>query len=431
MLLTFRQSLRSQLICDMSAFVALPFLTNDYSMEKPRCVCLSVLSLKARFTGVFVRGSFCKLSLKHFNSFFKLVDAIVHKHILVVCVNNCIKHSAAFLLFSHNKRITACATPVNSFLPAGNQSFFYFPQTRPSEETSKNSLTFGKTYGYTGGRVETSYIRGCSAPIDFAGFFISDFVGSAATYLNKPTCRISGFQLPTPHGLRDFETRIYEMQNQIVVFNQQNIELIRYNNQDYMTLSQIASALEYNNSSSINDILNRNKSEFDENMTCLIKHGRTRVRIFNREGAWLVGMLSHAPRAPEFRRWVLKVLKAVTDNQPVTNPYQLDAKAVGGLVKKCAAVAVREELVKAFDDLVFRENIRSIVREAVRDEVADYLLKDGVKEGTFNSFPTADGLPAISWVMSISHGATALYNLIQQYQKRQKEAVALLESKKC
>ena len=67
-------------------------------------------------------------------------------------------------------------------------------------------LTFGKTYGYTGGRVETSEHSGCSAPIDFAGFFISDFVGSAATYLNKPTCLCSGFQLPTPHGLRDFET---------------------------------------------------------------------------------------------------------------------------------------------------------------------------------------------------------------------------------
>ena len=104
---------------------------------------------------------------------------------------------------------------------------------------------------------------------------------------------------------------------------------------------------------------------------------------------------------------------------------------IGGLVKTCSAVACRQELNKTFDDLVFRETIKSIVREAVRDEVADYLLKDGVKQGTFNTFPTADGLPAISWVMSISHGATALYNLINQYQKRQKDAVALLESRKC
>jgi len=106
-------------------------------------------------------------------------------------------------------------------------------------------------------------------------------------------------------------------------------------------------------------------------------------------------------------------------------------KAVGGLVKKCCAVAVREELAKAFDDLVFRETIKSIVREAVRDEVADWFLKDGIKEDTFNTSPTADGLPAVNWVVGISHGATVLYELIQQYQKRQKEAVALLESRKC
>lgn len=141
---------------------------------------------------------------------------------------------------------------------------------------------------------------------------------------------------------------------------------------------------------------------------------------------------SNKPQAQAFADWVYsEVLPSIRKTGGYGVPSTVDMKAVGGLVKKCAAVAVRDELAKAFDDLVFRENIRSIVREAVRDEVADYLLKDGVKQGTFNSFPTADGLPAVSWVMSISHGATALYNLINQYQKRQKDAVALLESRKC
>lgn len=77
------------------------------------------------------------------------------------------------------------------------------------------------------------------------------------------------------------------------------------------------------------------------------------------------------------------------------------------------------------------ERHRDVIREVIREEIAPYLLKDGIKEGTFNTSPTADGLPAVNWVIGISHGATALYDLIQQYQKRQKEAVALLESKKC
>ena len=93
---------------------------------------------------------------------------------------------------------------------------------------------------------------------------------------------------------------------------------------------------------------------------------------------------------------------------------------IGGIVKSVLQAEIRE-----------RENIREVLREVIRDEVADYLLKDGVKQGTFNTSPTADGLPAVNWVLGISHGATALYDLIQQYQKRQKEAVALLESKKC
>ena len=136
--------------------------------------------------------------------------------------------------------------------------------------------------------------------------------------------------------------------NNIVKFNNHNIELIRYNGQDYMTLSQIASALEYNNSSSINDILSRNQSEFDEEMTCLIKHGRTRQRIFNREGAWLIGMFARTPKAAEFRKWVLKVLGAVSDGQ--LQPAPVDMKAIGGVVKKCAAVAVRDELKAVIHD---------------------------------------------------------------------------------
>jgi hypothetical protein len=50
-------------------------------------------------------------------------------------------------------------------------------------------------------------------------------------------------------------------------------------------------------------------------MTCLIKHGRTRVRIFNREGCWLIGMFARTPKAAEFRKWVLKTLGEAADNK--------------------------------------------------------------------------------------------------------------------
>lgn len=99
----------------------------------------------------------------------------------------------------------------------------------------------------------------------------------------------------------------------IVQFYDHKIELIRHNGQDYMTLSQIGRALEVRENNGLSKIYNAHKEEFDEEMSCLIKQGRTRVRIFNREGAWLIGMFARTEKAAAFRRWVLKVLKTASD----------------------------------------------------------------------------------------------------------------------
>ena len=99
----------------------------------------------------------------------------------------------------------------------------------------------------------------------------------------------------------------------IVQFYDHKIELIRHNGQDYMTLSQIGRALEVRENNGLSKIYNAHKEEFDEEMSCLIKQGRTRVRIFNREGAWLIGMFARTEKAAAFRRWVLRVLKTASD----------------------------------------------------------------------------------------------------------------------
>lgn len=99
----------------------------------------------------------------------------------------------------------------------------------------------------------------------------------------------------------------------IVQFNDHKIELLRHNGQDYMTCRQIADVLDMSCRNGATDLYNAHKEEFDEEMSCLIKQGRTRVRIFNREGAWLIGMFARTPKAAEFRRWVLRVLKTASD----------------------------------------------------------------------------------------------------------------------
>ena len=116
--------------------------------------------------------------------------------------------------------------------------------------------------------------------------------------------------------------------NNIVTFNNQNIELIRHNGQSYMALPQIEGALEFaKKGKAISNLYNQHKSEFDEEMSCLIRRGNTRVRIFNREGAWLIGMFARTPKAAEFRRWVLKVLGNTVDN---VYPCGMDSRVKHG-----------------------------------------------------------------------------------------------------
>ena len=224
--------------------------------------------------------------------------------------------------------------------------------------------------------------------------------------------------------------------NNIVQFNDHNIQIIERTNQLWLSSGDIALALGYEKTKSITN----HKEEFDgmsEVIDSVTSNSMSRrQRIFNREGAWLIGMFARTPKAAEFRKWVLKVLGTVVDNtqpekQVIVSEHTrslpsgkkeivLSEKAkteIGGIVKSVLQAEITQ-----------RENIRDVLREVIREEIAPYLLKDGIKEGTFNTSPTADGLPAVNWVVGISHGATALYNLIQQYQKCLREKNDLLLS---
>lgn len=120
--------------------------------------------------------------------------------------------------------------------------------------------------------------------------------------------------------------------NNIVTFNNQKIELIRHNGQLYLTSKQIAEVLEYRSSTSITNLYNEHKTEFDSEMTEVIDsmisgNYKSKARIFNREGAWLIGMFARTPKAVEFRRWVLKVLGNTVDN---VYPCGMDSRVKHG-----------------------------------------------------------------------------------------------------
>lgn len=103
------------------------------------------------------------------------------------------------------------------------------------------------------------------------------------------------------------------MTNSIVKFENQDIELIAVDGQPMMTLHQIGGALNFARADKINSIYQQHADEFTPEMTRIVKQGRTRVRVFNREGAWLIGMFARTPKAAAFRKWVITALAEHVD----------------------------------------------------------------------------------------------------------------------
>lgn len=230
------------------------------------------------------------------------------------------------------------------------------------------------------------------------------------------------------------------MQNSIVKFENQDIELLDIDGVPMMTLAQIGRALEASEKTNLSKLYTAHADEFTPEMTRIIKQGRTRVRVFNREGAWLIGMFARTPKAAAFRKWVLTALAAHVDGKTVNGEVSvrehtralpsgkkeivLSEKAkqeIGGIVKACLGTSG-----KASGAL--KENaLKDLIRDVLREELAGFLLKDGVKATEpFNGNVTADGLPAANWALSIVHGAGALQSIIGQLTDKQKEAVKLL-----
>ena len=119
------------------------------------------------------------------------------------------------------------------------------------------------------------------------------------------------------------------MTNSIVKFENQDIELITVDGQPMMTLPQIAGALgtDFQNGS-LSKLYTAHADEFTPEMTRIIKQGRTRVRVFNREGAWLIGMFARTPKAAAFRKWVITALAEHVDGAAALPPPETKEETI-------------------------------------------------------------------------------------------------------
>ena len=212
-------------------------------------------------------------------------------------------------------------------------------------------LTMNPIYGYTGSlKTNSGY------PLrQFAGFFMPSLwrmIAENILNIGKPLFGFS--ESATSSNLKRLlkQTGVV-MTNQIVAFKGQNLSIINQNHQPYFSSQDVAKALGYARCDKITQIYNRHADEFTPDMSDTLNlrlsgNLTTTTRVFSLRGCHLLAMFSKTPVAKEFRRWVLDLIEQRNQTISKMETTTLDAKTLGGVVKRCTAAAVREEVGNAF-----------------------------------------------------------------------------------
>lgn len=110
--------------------------------------------------------------------------------------------------------------------------------------------------------------------------------------------------------------------------------------------------------------------------------------IVTRDGFTLLAMGFTGKKALEFKIQYIAAFNAMEQALKSQVLVPLDAKAIGGIVKNCCAVAVREELERAATDMVYADKFKQLAKAAIADVIfsEDYygslkkLIKPWVKD---------------------------------------------------
>lgn len=117
----------------------------------------------------------------------------------------------------------------------------------------------------------------------------------------------------------DFSTIPADQALSIKKFGEHDIQMLPHDGDLWVTGESIGVALEYPEPrKAIVKVYERHRSEL-ETYSCVVKvtsHDsdgtarRRAVRVYNEEGVMIITMLSRQPKAAEFRRWAVQILKA-------------------------------------------------------------------------------------------------------------------------
>lgn len=146
-----------------------------------------------------------------------------------------------------------------------------------------------------------------------------------------------------------------------LTFNDVDFNPVEQNGQIWLTSKEIAKALGYKNSTSINKIYNANADEFSDNMTQVIettvsvvspktKGLRAKIRIFSLRGCHAIGFFARTTVAKEFRKWVLDILDKEVGEPVQVNPITTISAAQQYVIrqavaKKCKSVSAHYQTI--------------------------------------------------------------------------------------
>lgn len=136
-----------------------------------------------------------------------------------------------------------------------------------------------------------------------------------------------------------------------LTFQSTAFDVVVREGQPWIRLPQIGVALGYENPYKVQQVYDRNKEEFTDRMTAVVKldsaGGAQDTRLFSLRGAHLLAMFARTAKAAEFRRWVLDVLDREVE-QPA--PAPVPRLALTGAAQLAAEVQAEALARLAGDD---------------------------------------------------------------------------------
>lgn len=184
------------------------------------------------------------------------------------------------------------------------------------------------------------------------------------------------------------------MTNELTLLTKENfggIELDFYRNTEneiFMTIAQLAEALEYASKSAIENMLNRNpelkEGEFSSTHALWVGQNSTNssvksqeTRFFTEDGIYEITMLSKQPKAREFRSFIRKLLKGLRKNEltVVSNSpsYTIEdpiARAEQWIAEQKNKIALEQTVaeykpkVQYYDEVLQSDNLMTVTQIA-------------------------------------------------------------------